>query len=296
MAVVPFIPTEKHRVHLQPILDALPDIPGEDIALVASYGTLVKAKRQGFRRIVLAQHGAGQSYGGDPRSARNPGYPGGDKNDEVGLFLVPNEYAAWRWQERYPAATVRVVGCPRLDTLPLKEPHPFYDGHGQVVALTFHWDAYFSPEANSAYKDFAHVLPDLARRFRVIGTGHPQRHDLRWRYEAAGIEYIESFDEVCRRADVLVCDNSSVMFEFASTGRNVVVLNALTYRRDVRHGGRFWDWESVGPVVNDPADLADAVEVALAGPWLEREMVLAKVYQGDVTAAEAIVAWSLTSS
>ena len=47
--------------------------------------------------------------------------PGGDDNDDVGLFLVPNEHAANRWRERYPSASVEVVGCPRLDALPRAE-------------------------------------------------------------------------------------------------------------------------------------------------------------------------------
>jgi hypothetical protein len=289
--IVPFLPSEKHRVHLQPILDALPELDGEDIALVASYGSLVKAKRRGFRRIVLAQHGAGQSYGGDPRTARNPGYPGGDKNEAVGLFLVPNEWAAWRWQERYPDAFVRVVGCPRLDTVPRRQSEV---AGRAVVAIAPHWQGYNCPEWVSALNEY---LPAFARLpYTLIGTGHPQRHDLRSRYEPFGIEYVPEFDEVCWGADVLVSDNSSVLFEFAATGRNVVVINARQYRHDVHHGGRFWDWASVGPNVDDPADLADGVQVALSDPWPERELVLEKVYQpvrgGARLAAEAIVEWA----
>lgn len=289
MAVIPFAPPGKYAAHVYPIMAELPPFDGEDIALVASYGSLVMAKRRGYKRIVLAQHGAGQSYGGDRKTARNPGYPGGDKNDEVGLFLVPNEYAAWRWRERYPAARVEVIGCPRLDTLPAKAPGPV------TVALSWHWDAYFSPEANSAIKEFLPAVRELVTRYDVIGTGHPQRRDLGWRYDELGIEHV-GFDEVARRADVLIADNTSAMFEFASTGRNVVVLNARTYRPAVRHGGRFWDWATIGPQVNDPADLADAVAVALSGPWPEREMVLDEVYQprqdGARLAADAIMQWA----
>lgn len=292
MAVVAFAPPGKHAAHLDPIMAALPPLEGEDIALVASYGALVMAKRRGYKRIVLAQHGAGQSYGGDSRTARNPAYPGGEKNDAVGLFLVPNEYAAWRWQQRYPEATVRVIGCPRLDTLPRKEPGPV------TVALSWHWHGYNCPEFASAFLEYLPVIPELARRWTVIGTGHPQRRDLRWRYEELGVEFVPDFDDVCRRADVLVGDNTSALYEWASTGRNVIVLNSRHYRPEVSHGGRFWAWQSIGPVVNDPADLADAVEVALSGPWPERALVLEEVYQpcrgGARLAAEAIMQWSLT--
>jgi hypothetical protein len=166
------------------------------------------------------------------------------------------------------------------------------------VALSWHWDGWFSPEANSAYHDFAHVLPELATRWKVIGSGHPQR-DMRWRYEEMGIEHVPGFDEVCRRADVLVFDNTSAGFEFASTGRPVVVLNARQYRPEIRHGGRFYDWASIGPNVDRAEDLADAVELALADPpalRAERQWALDRIYQpvrgGAQLAADAIVEWA----
>jgi hypothetical protein len=293
MAVVAFMPTEKHRVHLQPLVDSLPQIDGPDIALVAGYNTLVAAKRRGYKRIVLAQHGAGQSYAGDPKTARNPGYPGGDKNEAVGLFLTPNEYSANRWRERYPDASVAVIGAPRIATLPRREGKP--DG---VVAVTFHWNAYFSPEANSAQAEFLSALPELARTLKVIGTGHPQNRSLPRLYEQLGIEYVRDFDEVCRRADMLLFDNTSAGFEFAATGRPVGVLNSRTYRREVNHGGRFWDWARIGINIDRPADLVAAVIKGLDDqPDLRRarEATLAEVYQEETTAAAAITQWALTT-
>ena len=114
--IVPIAAKAHHRAHIAPVarllgidsehmqrqIAANPD----DVALIASYGDLKSARRGGFRRIILMQHGAGQSYGGDRRTARHPCYPGGDFNDEVGLFLVPNQHAADRWAFRYPAASV----------------------------------------------------------------------------------------------------------------------------------------------------------------------------------------------
>jgi hypothetical protein len=59
---------------------------------------------------------------------------------------------------------------------------------------------------------------------------------------------VASLREVQRRAAVYVCDNSSSMYEFAATGRPVVVLDlpegrikGIGYRRNINHGLRFWD-------------------------------------------------------
>jgi hypothetical protein len=267
----------------------------DDIALVASYTDLRAARRLRFRRFILAQHGAGQSYGGDPRSARNPAYPGGSDNGDVGLFLVPNDHAASRWQDAYPHAAVRVVGSPRLDTLPTREP-----GAGPVVAVSFHWDPFFSPEAGSAYAHFARALPALADRYRVIGHGHPRRHDLPKVYRRLGIDHVPDFDDVCRMADLYVCDNSSTLFEFAATGRPVVVLDSPRYRRDIDHGLRFWEASSIGLRVATADHLMETVAVSLMPSHAAelrycREAALDLVYayrdHAADRAAEAIREW-----
>lgn len=295
--IVPVAREGHHRAHLEPVLRLLPHRwtreRAEDIALVASYGDMHRTRDAGFGRIVLMQHGAGQSYRADVKRSRHPSYPGGDDNDAVSLFLVPNEYAAARWRQRYPRTPVEIVGCPILDDLPQKDPL-----EPRTVAISFHFDVLGSvPEMKSAWDHYRRVLPSLADRFNLIGHSHPRRR-LQDVYERLGIEWVESFAEVCRRADLYVCDNSSTLYEFASTGRPVVVLNAPSYRREVSHGGRFWDWSSVGLQVDNPRDLADTIDVAmtdLPGQRIERERVLSLVYQpranGAVRAATAIRYW-----
>jgi hypothetical protein len=284
-----------YRAHLSPIVDALPAEGLDDVTIVASHRDLETARKRGADRIVLAQHGAGQSYGGDPQSALNPSYPGGDDNDDVGLFLVPNEHAERRWAERYPRACVRVVGSPRLDSIPPRTLDPL-DDH-PVVAVSFHWDPHISPEARSAFGWYRSVVVELAARYKVIGHAHPKRTDLpRW-YSRNHIEYVADFDEVCRRADVYVCDNSSTLFEFASTDRPVVVMNAPWYRRDVDHGLRFWEGAHLGVNVDRPGDLVDGVTDALRDSWhVSREAVVDHVYRYRTGAAKraaaAIMEWA----
>lgn len=253
----------------------------EVIGLETSTGTLIAEG--------LATH---NSY-----SKAIPNYGGGqsEHHGDIGLYLVPNEANAKRWRGAYPRADVAVVGCPKLDELPTT-------GQPGVVAISFHWEATIADEARSAFQHHKGVLRDLARRFPIIGHGHPRAIDgepyLRTAYAAAGIELVEDFEEVCRRASVYVCDNSSTIFEFAATGRPVVLMNAPWYGRGSHHGLRFWDAAHVGLQADHPADLPDAIERALADPpevAAAREDAVGMVYahRGDATrrAVGALVAW-----
>jgi hypothetical protein len=260
--------------------------------LVSSYGDQKRMRRAGRTRIARIEHGAGQSYGTEHGS-----YAGGKDADDVGLFLMPNEYSASLWRARYPGARVEVIGSPRLDSLPGKNPGPL------TVAIGFHWDCHLVPETVSAFSTFRFALEELAANYHVIGHGHPRAWvgppSLTKRYRRLGITDTErDFTEVCRRADLYICDNSSSMFEFAATGRPVVVMNSPHYRRDVHHGLRFWDAATVGVQVNKAGDLLMAVEVALMDPPARqkaREAALSIVYPyrsgAAQRAAEAIEDW-----
>lgn len=297
--IVPVAYEPHHKDHLGPIVRLLGAAAATtrtgdgDIALVPSYGALIRARRQKFRKFILAQHGAGQSYGGELRTRHQPGYPGGKDNGDVGLFLVPNEQAAKRWRDAYPKTPAAIVGCPKLDDLPRRG-----SGPGPVVAVSFHWAAHFSPEAGSAFMHYWEGVLKLRKLgYDVIGHGHPLRTDLPQWYARHHIEYVATFDEVCRRADVYVCDNSSTIFEFASTGRPVVLLNSPQYRKRIHHGLRFWDAATVGVQVDDKAQLPDAIVRALADEPAQQAARLAAVdlvypVRGAQLAADAILDWS----
>jgi hypothetical protein len=229
--------------------------------VVASYGDLKRARRQGRKRIARLEHGAGQSYD-VPRPSGS--YAGGPDAQDVGLFLVPNEYSASRWKAAYPDARVEIVGCPKLDSLPRKDP-----AVPLTVVIAFHWDCHLVPETVSAFETFRSALEPLRDAYNVIGHGHPRAWvgppSLEKRYRRAGIEAVRDFDEVCRRADVYICDNSSSLYEFAATGRPVVVMNSRSYRREVSHGLRFWD-SIPGIQVDSPGTLVGSVERALQDP------------------------------
>lgn len=265
-----------------PYPKAIPAEPAPSFAgrltLVASYGDLKKGRRMGLGPFVYLEHGIGQSYIGDAHAKEHPSYSGGRNRADVVLNLVPNENAAQRWRDSYPDTPVEVIGCPKLDTLPAKEPGPV------TVAVSTHFPCSIAPETQSALGNYLHAIEKLPHA--VIGHGHPRYFGLDRIYKRIGVEYVPEFTDVCRRADVYVCDNSSTLYEFAATGRPVVVLNAPSYRRDVDHGLRFWEAADVGIQVNRPSELAPAIERALAGDTSNREHALDIVYAYRSGAAE----------
>jgi len=245
-----------------PVARSTPDNP----VLVASYGDLRRARASGRQRIAIMEHGAGQSYGGRTRADVRGSYAGG-KNRDASLFLHPGPHPAARDRAAYPHARVEVVGSPILDTLPERDGEP-----GRVVALSFHFNSLIAPETRNAYRWAIPAILGLRDRYKLLGHAHPRLYpSIRRDYRKLGIEPVESFDEVCRRADVYVCDNSSTLFAFAATGRPVVVLNPPWYDRNVRHGLRFWEAAGVGVQCDRREALGDCIEQALADAPEQRQ-------------------------
>lgn len=265
--------------------------------VVASNTDTKRMRKLGRTRIAFIEHGIGQSYAGDPHAASIGAYAGGKDRGDLGLFMVPNEHAASRFRATYPGNRTVIVGSPKLDEAPAYEPGP-----KPVVAVSFHWDCSVVPETRSSRKEYWGAIQALARTHTVIGHGHPRAFlmdRLDTYYRRAGIEVVTDFAEVLRRASVYVCDNSSSLYEFAATGRPVVVLNASWYRKQVHHGLRFWDAADVGIQVDRAEDFAAAIETALKDPpkrQAARERALDIVYAyrsgGAVRAAGAITEWA----
>ncbi len=268
---------------------------GNTPTLAASAGDMKRSRRSG-RPVALMEHGCGQSFGGDPKSSIFSSYAGGRDRDAQ-MFLHPGQHPAGRDRKAYPKARVEVVGCAKLDTLPHRVP----DGK-TTVCVSFHWNCAVAQETRPAYDAFQDHVRKLAKApgLTVIGHGHPRViQRLKQWYRRIGIETVMNFEDVCRRADVYVNDASSTLFEFASTGRPVVVLNSPRYRRNVDHGLRFWEASGVGVNVSVQDDLEGAVRLALTDPLEQqqaREAALDLVYAyrtgGAARAAAALVDWA----
>jgi hypothetical protein len=235
---------------------------GTNPVLVASLGDMKRALKMGRTHIARMEHGIGQSYAGDPTHpmARHGSYAGGEGAESVEMFLVPNVHSHDRWQAAYPNARVRIIGCPKLDDLPAYRP----DGERPIVGVAFHWNWFYLPETLSAFDAYKSAIMSMAGAYRILGHAHPKAAPTlsRW-FTRNGIPYAEHFTEIAEKAAVFVADNTSALYEFASTGRPVVVLNIPEYRRNVPHGLRFWDAASVGVQVDHPRDLRAAVDLAL---------------------------------
>jgi hypothetical protein len=266
---------------------------------VASFGDLKRASDLTHAPLAIMEHGAGQSYAG--RRVTHGSYAGGTGRGAASLFLHPGEHPAARDRKAYPKARVEVVGSPHLDTLPAREGTP-----DRVVAFTFHFNAPVCAETRTAYPLFFPELAKLAERYKLLGHAHPRFWEagrpgkrLADRYRHAGIEAVRDFADVCRRADVLIADNTSAMFAFAATGRPVVVLNPPWYDRSIHHGLRFWEASEVGVNCNRPEDLADCIEEALRDTpeqRAKREAALSMVYAyrsgAAKRAADVLMDWA----
>jgi len=245
--------------------------------LVASYSDLRLCRQ---RQAIFVEHGSGQTYLGVDEAA----YSGGPDRDNVVLFLCPNSTVAARNADRYPGARSIAVGCPRLDYWHTRPPQA--RSTPPVVAFTWHADLNLVPETRNGFRHFSPaVTATRDAGYTVLGHAHPRffRRIEGW-YAQHGIEAVATLDEVFARADILVADNTSAAFEFASLDRPIVWLTPPHYRRDVHHGLRFWDALVLGPEATRPEDVPDAIKQAIT-EYRPHDELLDGLYAGRDGAA-----------
>lgn len=282
-----------YRRHLEPIGRVL-EARGHDVAWLASArarprahslvlaASWYDARRWRDHRTVYVEHGAGQTYLG-----RDEAYAGGSGLDHVVCFIGPGEHVSARWRAVYPSRLAVSVGCPALDVHLRERAGQTHIAPGardsrdestttarRTVVVTCHWRCSVCPETLPAVDLFSAALHGLrtACNVEVVGSSHPRdarRYERFWR--GLGVPFMADPDDVIRTADLLVADNSSLLYEAAACGVPVLALNRPSYRRDVEHGLRFWS-HVPGLSCDDPADLHRAIDRALGDPPTARAL------------------------
>lgn len=277
--------------HMEPIWHALPErLRGDTWALNASpWGTQLLARHipahrdrwtlvaswadvealASHRRLVYVEHGAGQTY---RDRLDHPAFSAGGEGHppRVRAYICPGDTVGERWHRARPEAAIAVVGCPKLDRWHARgvtsrgifsRPSSPHRANGRTVVVAFHWNNTLCPESHWAVNHYEHHLADIARAWRargwkVLGTSHPRAAAaLAPMWRSLRIDAVTKDTYVLDVADVLIADNTSLMYEAAALDIPVVALNIPAYRRHVEHGLRFWS-HVPGHQVDNPADLA----------------------------------------
>jgi len=233
-------------------------------------------------QVAVVEHGAGQRYHIDAGGPEEP-------HSNVSLFLAPSQRVARHSAHLFPRAECVAVGSPRVEYLASLPRQP------SRVVVSFHWNSPVAPEAQSAWQHYQRMLP-LLNDFDLVGHAHPAiRSKLKPWYQRAGIEWREDWADCVSCAAALVVDNSSIMWEACALGIPVVVLNAPWYRRDVKFGLRFWSKADIGPHVEYPSQVADAIDAVLhRDRWQLRRRRAAEYVYGDINGATARARDALT--
>lgn len=232
------------------------------------------------RKIILVEHGAGQRY------HRDPGGPDIDNRDVI-LFLAPSQRVADNGKRLYSAAKRVAVGSPRVEYLSKLSRVP------ERVILAWHWPNGIAPEAKGAWDQYQAASIALSKERDVLGHGHPRiRSRLEKDYKRFHIPSEWRWEECVKQASCLVVDNSSILWEACAIGIPVVVVNARWYRtsdeikaanRGQDFGLRFWEYADVGPNVNQPGELSEAVRLVLEDDvWAVRRAQAAEYCYGAV--------------
>lgn len=247
--------------HIRPIWEAIPrehrgrwdrSIPPESTTPIMVAGWR-DAKWVAHRNTIYVEHGAGQTYvvNGTVRLAPR-GAPFGVK-----LAVLPNQTLADEWNRQFPSVATVVVGAPRLDGVQVQREQG-------LIGWTWHWPCRITPEYGTALPHYRHELSLVVGELRemgfdLLGTAHPRWKGRLWPlWDEVGVRWTHSSMEILRRCQVVIGDNSSLLYEAAALGADVIALNAPHYRRDVEHGLRFWS-HPPGVMVDQPREVGLAV-------------------------------------
>lgn len=240
--------------------------PTDNITLVASYKDYSETKG----KVILIEHGIGHNYGNQHSS-----YVGGRHKERVVLFLNQHALSQNTNLLAYPNVANEIIGTPKTDTIVVKSNDKRNDK--PIVCIAFHWDCFVCNNTRSAYYYYKDILSELSqsKEFTLIAHGHPRQD---WReLELLGIKFYSDLNDIMTIADIYVNDNSSSMYEFALTGKPVIVLNCPLYDRTRDTGIRFWRY-IIGKQVDSPSYLKQTIlDVLKHDSWIDTRKDILKV-------------------
>lgn len=145
-------------------------------------------------------------------------------------ILVPNAFTRNGLTKRgLRHVPIHVIGTPKMDKLSVI-PKPEND----VIAVSFHW----SGQLGVTWLRYADELKRLSEKYKILGHGHPRIWSMmKKRWESIGVEPVEHFEDVVRRASVYCCDHSSTLYEWAALDRPVVILHRDNSQQQIQSTG-----------------------------------------------------------
>lgn len=241
--------------------------------ITAAYGDAVRAAdiwaKKGLKRhVTLLEHGVGLTFG---KAAYADGL---GQRGNFSLIPVQSLYVKEKVHPELKDIPHPVVGVPKLDKYyeSFNQEHPM--PKRPTIAFAFHHGDKLSrpAEVGSAWQHYADSFPLLPQKYRWIFHAHPSTQPpLLEVYKQWGLEVIADLDDVFEQADVLISDCGSSAYEFCTTGKPVILLNAPWFDKKASWGIRFWDYSNIGPQVEGPSLLEAAVDRVVNNPNEFRE-------------------------
>ena len=229
--------------------ESIPKLTKQDTNVVCSLHNYNQLKSTG-KNVFYFEHGAGQIYNCDHAS-----YASGGGRKNVKKYFATNQICHDAFIKNHNAESY-IVGCAKLDQYSNRN-----WTKNNKICISFHWDCKVVPETQTSffyYKDYLKKLQNSLKELGIelVGHGHPHSWDIfKYFYTSLEIPIMKNFDDIIEQCDMYIVDNSSTLFEFAATGKPVVVLNCPLYRKNIKHGMRFWEFADIGPQVDNANDL-----------------------------------------